>query len=303
MNIGVIMGGISSEREISLKTGKEIASNLNSEKYKVSEIIINCTEELIEKVKGIDFAFIALHGKFGEDGTIQSVLKTLNIPYSGCDSLSSAICMDKDMTKKILKYADIRTGKWISLNSLEELNYEQIEKLSYPIVIKPNSGGSSVATNLISEEKDVKSAIEEAFKYDTEVMIEEYVKGDEITCCILNGNMLPVLAIKPKSHFFDFASKYEDGGAEEIIVNLNEKLHKEVEQMAIACWKELKCSVYARVDMIVKEGVPYILEINTLPGMTKNSLFPKSAAGINMDFKMLLENIIQYSIEERKNKG
>lgn len=303
MNIGVIMGGISSEREISLKTGKEIASNLNSEKYKVSEIIINSTEELIEKVKGIDFAFIALHGKFGEDGTIQSVLKTLNIPYTGCDSLSSAICMDKDMTKKILKYADIRTGKWISLNSLEELNYEQIEKLSYPVVIKPNSGGSSVATNLISEEKDVKSAIEEAFKYDTEVMIEEYVKGDEITCCILNGKMLPVLAIKPKSHFFDFASKYEDGGAEEIIVNLNEKLHKEVEQMAIACWKELKCSVYARVDMIVKEGVPYILEINTLPGMTKNSLFPKSAAGINMDFKMLLENIIQYSIEERKNKG
>ena len=303
MNIGVIMGGISSEREISLKTGKEIASNLNSEKYKVSEIIINNTEELIEKVKNIDFAFIALHGKFGEDGTIQSVLKTLNIPYSGCDSLSSAICMDKDMTKKILKYADIRTGKWISLNSLEELNYEQIEKLSYPVVIKPNSGGSSVATNLISEEKDVKRAIEEAFKYDTEVMIEEYIKGDEITCCILNGKMLPVLAIKPKSHFFDFASKYEDGGAEEIIVNLNEKLHKEVEQMAIACWKELKCSVYARVDMIVKEGVPYILEINTLPGMTKNSLFPKSAAGINMDFKMLLENIIQYSIEERKNKG
>ncbi len=303
MNIGVIMGGISSEREISLKTGKEIASNLNSEKYKVSEIIINSTEELIEKVKSIDFAFIALHGKFGEDGTIQSVLKTLNTPYSGCDSLSSAICMDKDMTKKILKYADIRTGKWISLNSLEELNYEKIEKLSYPVVIKPNSGGSSVATNLISEEKDVKRAIEEAFKYDTEVMIEEYIKGDEITCCILNGKMLPVLAIKPKSHFFDFASKYEDGGAEEIIVNLNEKLHKEVEQMAIACWKELKCSVYARVDMIVKEGVPYILEINTLPGMTKNSLFPKSAAGINMDFKMLLENIIQYSIEERKNKG
>ena len=303
MNIGVIMGGISSEREISLKTGKEIAMNLNSEKYKVSEIIINSTEELIEKVKNIDFAFIALHGKFGEDGTIQSVLKTLNIPYSGCDSLSSAICMDKDMTKKILKYADIRTGKWISLNSLEELNYEQINKLSYPVVIKPNSGGSSVATNLISEEKDVKNAIEEAFKYDTEVMIEEYIKGDEITCCILKGKMLPVLAIKPKSHFFDYTSKYEDGGAEEIIVNLNEKLHKEVEEMAIACWKELKCSVYARVDMIVKEGIPYILEINTLPGMTKNSLFPKSAAGVNMDFKMLLENIIQYSIEERKNKG
>jgi len=276
--------------------------NLNSEKYKVSEIIINSTEELIEKVKNIDFAFIALHGKFGEDGTIQSVLKTLNIPYSGCDSLSSAICMDKDMTKKILKYADIRTGKWISLNSLEELNYEQINKLSYPVVIKPNSGGSSVATNLISEEKDVKAAVEEAFKYDTEVMIEEYIKGDEITCCILKGKMLPVLAIKPNSHFFDYTSKYEDGGAEEIIVNLNDKLHKEVEEMAIACWKELKCSVYARGDMIVKEGIPYILEINTLPGMTKNSLFPKSAAGVNMDFKMLLENIIQYSIEERKNK-
>ncbi|SUY46387.1 D-alanine--D-alanine ligase [Clostridium putrefaciens] len=302
MNIGVIMGGISSEREISLKTGKEIAMNLNSKKYKVSEIIINNTEELIEKVKNIDFAFIALHGKFGEDGTIQSVLKTLNIPYTGCDSLSSAICMDKDMTKKILKYADIRTGKWISLNSLDELNYDEINKLAYPVVIKPNSGGSSVATNLISKEKDIKAAVEEAFKYDTEVMIEEYIKGDEITCCILKGKMLPVLAIKPKSNFFDYTSKYEDGGAEEIIVNLTEKLHKEVEEMAIACWKELKCSVYARVDMIVKEGIPYILEINTLPGMTKNSLFPKSASGVNMDFKMLLENIIQYSIEERRNK-
>ncbi|MBU5591365.1 D-alanine--D-alanine ligase [Clostridium sp. MSJ-4] len=299
MKIGVIMGGISSEREISLRTGKEIADNLDSQKYEVKEIIINTKEELIDKVRDIDFALIALHGKFGEDGTVQSVLTTLNIPYSGCDALSSAICMDKDMTKKILRYADIRIAEWINVKSLEEIDYEEVEKLGYPLVVKPNNGGSSVATNLVERKEDLKVAVEQALKYDKEVMIEEYIKGDEITCCMLNGKMLPVLAIKPKSHFFDFTSKYQDGGADEFIVQLNEDLHKEVEDMAVRCWRELKCSVYSRVDMIVKEGVPYVLEINTLPGMTKNSLFPKSAAGVNMKFPELLENIIQYSLKER----
>ncbi|WP_032122237.1 D-alanine--D-alanine ligase [Clostridium amazonitimonense] len=299
MKIGVIMGGISSEREISLRTGKEIAANLDSQKYEVKEIIINTKEELIDKVRDIDFALIALHGKFGEDGTVQSVLTTLNIPYSGCDALSSAICMDKDMTKKILRYADIRIAEWINVKSVEEIDYEEVEKLGYPLVVKPNNGGSSVATNLVESKEDLKGAVEQALKYDKEVMIEEYIKGDEITCCMLNGKMLPVLAIKPKSHFFDFTSKYQDGGADEFIVQLNEDLHKEVEDMAVRCWRELKCSVYSRVDMIVKEGVPYVLEINTLPGMTKNSLFPKSAAGVNMKFPELLENIIQYSLKER----
>lgn len=298
MKVGVIMGGISSEREVSLQSGKSIMENIDYNKYDVVEVVIDKKEDIIEKVKGLDFALLALHGKFGEDGTVQAVLETLGIPYSGCNPLSSALCMDKDMTKKILKASDIRVAKWINVSSVDDIDYKKLNEIGYPVFVKPTNGGSSVATNLISKEDDIKWAVEEALKWDKEVMIEEYIKGDEITCPILAGKMLPVLAIKPKAEFFDFTSKYQDGGADEFIVELEENLHKEVESMAIATYNALKCSVYARVDMIVKEGVPYILEVNTLPGMTKNSLFPKSAAGVNIDFAKLLDLIIQGSINK-----
>jgi D-alanine-D-alanine ligase len=300
MKIGVIMGGISSEREISLKTGKEIATNLDIKKYEVIEIIIDKKEDLIEKVKGIDFALLALHGKFGEDGTVQAVLQTLNIPYSGCDVLSSAICMDKDMTKRVISAAAIKTARWAMAKAEDDFHMDVIENMGFPLVVKPNNGGSSVATNIVNDVEGLKPAIKEALKYDKEVMIEEYIKGDEITCCILDRKMLPVLVIKPKASFFDFAAKYSDGGAEEVVVELNEELHKEVESMALACWDSLKCSVYSRVDMLIRDGEPFILEVNTLPGMTKNSLFPKSAASAGITFPSLLEAIIELSLKERK---
>lgn len=298
MKVGVIMGGISSEREVSLQSGKSIMENIDYSKYDVIEVVIDKKEDIIEKVKDLDFALLALHGKFGEDGTVQAVLETLGIPYSGCNPLSSALCMDKDMTKKILKASDIRVAKWINVSSIDEIDYTKLNEIGYPVFVKPTNGGSSVATNLVSKEADIKWAVEEALKWDKEVMIEEYIKGDEITCPILAGKMLPVLAIKPKAEFFDFTSKYQDGGADEFIVELEENLHKEVESMAIATYNALKCSVYARVDMIVKKGIPYILEVNTLPGMTKNSLFPKSAAGANIDFSKLLDLIIEGSLNK-----
>ena len=297
MKVGVIMGGISSEREISIQSGNSVVHALDKDKYEAIPIVLNEKEDLIEKVKGIDFALLALHGKFGEDGTVQSVLKTLGIPFSGCGPLSSAICMDKDMTKRILAFGNVRTARWVMVSSVDEIDYEKIENLGYPVFIKPNNGGSSVATTLVESKEAVKDAVLEALKYDTEVMIEEYIKGDEITCPIIDGKMLPVLAIKPKGKLFDIASKYEDGGADEFIVELNEDLHKEVEKMALETYKLLKCDVYARVDMLVKDNIPYVLEVNTLPGMTKNSLFPKSAAGINMSFEELLDTIIEKSLK------
>ena len=299
MKVGVIMGGISSEREISLRTGAEIANNLDKEKYEVVSIVIDKKEDLMEKVKGIDFALLALHGCFGEDGTVQAVLQTLGIPYSGCDTLCSAVCMDKDMTKKVLKAADIATAAWMNVKSVEQINYEKLEKIGYPFVVKPNSGGSSVATNIVKESKEVEAAVVEALKYDKEVMIEKYIKGDEITCCMLDGKMLPVLAIKPKAGFFDYTSKYMDGGADEFVVELEAELHKKVEAMAIGSWEAVKCSVYSRVDMIIENGEPYVLELNTLPGMTKNSLFPKSAKAYGISFSGLLDFIIEHSLKER----
>ncbi|ACD24179.1 MULTISPECIES: D-alanine--D-alanine ligase [Clostridium] len=298
MKVGVIMGGISSEREISLKSGKSIVDSINKNKYEVVSIVIDEKEDIINKVKGIDFALLALHGQFGEDGTVQSVLQTLEIPYSGCGPLSSSMCMDKDISKCILKAANIRTAPWINLRRNDKINYEKIEGMGYPVVVKPTHGGSSVATFIIKEEKDIKNAVTEAFKWDSEVIIEKFIKGDEITCPVFGDKMLPVVAIKPKAEFFDFTAKYADGGSDEFVTELPKELHEEVEEMALATYKALKCEVYSRVDMIVTEDkVPYILEVNTLPGMTPNSLIPKSAAGVNISFSELIDMIIDESIK------
>lgn len=297
------MGGISSEREISLNSGESILENIDKNKYDVVKIVIDKKEDIINKVREekIDFALLALHGQFGEDGTVQSVLQVLDIPYSGCGPLSSAACMDKDMSKSLLKAAGIRTAPWINLRSVEEIDYEEIEKLGYPVVIKPTHGGSSVATFIIKEKDEVLHAVEEGFKWDSEVMIEKFIKGEEITCPVFGDEMYPVVAIKPNSEFFDYEAKYKDGGADEFVINLEEDLHNEVEKMALDTYRALKCAVYARVDMIITEDkVPYILEVNTLPGMTKNSLFPKSAAGKNISYSGLIDDIIEASLKEKR---
>ena len=301
MKVGVIMGGISSEREVSLKSGKSIIEKIDKSKYEVVEIVIDNKEDIITKVKGLDFALLALHGKFGEDGTVQSVLQTLDIPYSGCGPLSSGICMDKDLTKRVLSANSVRSAKWVNVSSVEDIDYKAIEEMGYPVFVKPTNGGSSVATFKIKKAEDIKAAVKEGLKWDTEVMIEEFVDGDEITCPVFDGKMLPVIAIKPQTDFFDYTQKYAADGADEFVIELEEKLHEEVEQMALATYKSLKCQVYARVDMIInKEGVPYILEVNTLPGMTPASLFPKSAAGAGISYSKLLDMIIETSLKVKR---
>ncbi|WP_446897511.1 D-alanine--D-alanine ligase [Clostridium sp. LBM24168] len=298
MKIGVIMGGISSEREVSLDSGKEIMSCFDRNKYTVVPIVIDNKRDIIDKTGSMDFAFIALHGKFGEDGTVQSVLETLDIPYSGCGPLTSSICMDKDMTKKVLKSAGIKTARWICVKSTDEIDYDYLGEMGYPLVVKPNSGGSSVATNIVKRKEDIEYSVNLALKYDEEVMIEEYIKGDEITCCILNGKTLPLIQIKPKTEFFDYEAKYTEGASDEIIVQLEEKLQSKIEEISLRCWDVLKCRVYVRVDFMIKDNIPYVLELNTLSGMTKNSLFPKSAKAVGMSYSQLLDNIVEYSMKE-----
>lgn len=299
MKVGVLMGGMSSERDISLISGKEVIENIDKNKYEIVPIEINNDGKWIDEIKNIDFAFLALHGKFGEDGVIQGMLETLNIPYTGCGILSSALCMDKDMCKRIVRMAGLKTADWVMTGSTD-VDVDEIKKMGFPVVVKPNRGGSSVATSIVKNESELKSKIEEALKWDKEVMIEKYIKGDEITCCMLNGKMLPVLAIKPHAEFFDYTSKYAEGGSDEVVVKLQPELNKIVEDMAVRCYKALKCSVFSRVDMIIKDGEPYILEVNTLPGMTSGSLFPKSAKAAGISFSGLLDKIINYSLDIRK---
>jgi D-alanine-D-alanine ligase len=300
MKVGVIMGGISSEREVSLNSGREVLNNFDRNKYDVREIVIDSKQDVFSKAADLDFAFIVLHGRFGEDGTVQAVFEAMDIPYSGCGPLTSGICMDKDITKRLLRSAGISTADWLSVRSMEEIDYGKLDEVGYPVVVKPNCGGSSVATNIVKRKEDIEEAVELAFRYDKEVMIEKYIKGDEITCCMLDGKMIAVISIKPNAEFFDYTAKYTDGGTEETVIQLEESLHRKVEEMAKGCWDVLKCQVYVRVDMIVKDGVPYVLELNTNPGMTRNSLFPKGARGAGMAFPELLETITEASVKVKR---
>lgn len=298
MKVGVIMGGISSEREISLQSGEQVLLNLNRDKYEeIIPIIIDSKSEVVEKIKGIDFAFLALHGQFGEDGTIQGLLEIMGIPYSGCKVLPSAICMNKGLTKRIVKTVDVDTAKWLIVKSIEEIDYKKIRELKYPVFIKPNNGGSSVATFLVRSEDEVEITVRAGLKYDNEIMIEEYINGEEITSFILNGEVFPAVSIKSKKgEFFDYASKYDENGAEEEIVLLEENLQEKINNISKKVWDILGCNSYARIDMIVSDGVPYLLEVNTLPGMTKQSLIPKSAKVRGLEFSELLDKIIECSL-------
>ncbi|MBQ6819693.1 MAG: D-alanine--D-alanine ligase [Clostridium sp.] len=299
MKVGILMGGISSEREVSLNSGNSIIQHINKEKYEVIPVVIDKKEDLIEKVKGLDFALLALHGKFGEDGTVQAVLETLDIPYSGCGPLSSALCMDKDLTKSTLKSKGIRTARWINVSSVEEIDYKAIEEMKYPVFIKPTNGGSSVATFKINKREDVEEAVKEGLKWDKEVMIEEFIKGDEITCPVFDNELFPVLAIKAKTDFYDYEQKYSANGADHYAIDLEPTVYDEVKRMALDTYKALKCSVYSRIDMIItKEGVPYVLEVNTLPGMTATSLFPQSAGEKGINYTQFIDMIIEYSLKK-----
>lgn len=298
--IGVLMGGISSEREVSLMSSREMIEYLDKGKFEVIPIEINKKDDVFIKCKDIDFALIGLHGKFGEDGCVQSILSALGIPYSGCGPLPSALAMDKNISKKILRFSGVRTADWVIVTNLDEIDYDAIEKIGYPVFVKPNSGGSSIATTLVRNKEDLAQSIEEALKYDSEVMVETYIKGDEITIPMIDGKIYPILAIEPQGEFFDIKSKYEKveaGGANLYVLELDSSLKEEVEKMAHTIWHELKLESYARIDMLVQDKVPYFLEVNTLPGMTSKSLLPTSYTSLGEEhtYSNLLTKLIDIS--------
>lgn len=300
MKVGVIMGGISSEKQVSIMTGEEMIAHLDKSKYEVIAIELHDKKELIEKVKNLDIALLALHGQFGEDGTIQGVLETLGVPYTGSGMLSSGICMDKNISKKILRYEGIETPNWLHLAKIEELQWDELDKMGYPLVVKPNSGGSSVGVKIVYDKDSLLTSVKEVFKWDAEIIIEKYIKGEEITCSIIDGKLLPIISIRHTATFFDYKAKYEDAATIEEVVELPPAIHDRVAKAAKVSYDALKCSVYARIDMMLKDGIPYVMEVNTLPGMTKNSLLPKSASSAGMSYTQLLDTIIETSLQVRE---
>ncbi|WP_188068298.1 D-alanine--D-alanine ligase [Brevibacillus brevis] len=303
MKIGVIMGGISSEREVSLKTGQEMINHLDRSRYEAVPIVVTQRADLITQVQqaGIDFALLALHGQYGEDGTVQGALETLGIPYTGSGVLASSLCMNKQLSKMLLKTAGIKTPAGLYWKDVYDP--QAVEQLGYPVIVKPNLGGSSIGVQLVQNEKELLSAVQEASYLDQGILIEPYLKGTELTCAILDGEVLPIIGIRSAhSEWFDYRAKYEDGGAEEKVIELPPVIQQRVQEAALASYQLLQCKVYARVDMILCQDMPYVLEVNTLPGMTANSLFPKSAAAAGMTFTQVLDRIIASSLYERKRE-
>lgn len=305
MRVGVIMGGISSEREVSLWTGQEMVKHLDRSRYEVVPIVIERRTDLIAQVQqaGIDCALLALHGQYGEDGTVQGVLETLGIPYSGSGVLASSLCMNKQLSKILLKAAGVHTPAGFCWRGMDDYDPQAVEQLGYPVIVKPNTGGSSIGVQPVQNEKELLPAVQEAFGLGQTILIEPYIRGTELTCPIMDGEVLPIIGIRSAhSEWFDFKAKYEVGGAEEKVIQLPPVIEQRVREAALASYQQLQCKVYARVDIILSQDTPYVLEVNTLPGMTVGSLFPKSAAAAGMTYTQLLDRIIAISLHERNQE-
>ncbi|MBO8127232.1 MAG: D-alanine--D-alanine ligase [Firmicutes bacterium] len=309
--VAVIKGGKSAEREISLKTGSQIAAALRKRGHEVQEMDIS-PQLLSDLLAGdYDIVFLALHGRYGEDGTIQGMLDLYDIPYTGSGVLASALSIDKAMTKRVLASAELPVppGVEVSRDEFEE-NPDQIiadllGRLGLPAVVKPNREGSTVGLSLVEEEDGLRGALETAFHHDDLVLLERYIKGIELTVPVIgnrNPEAMPIIEIVPKNRYYDYESKYAPGGSEHIIpARIPEPVAKKIQEMAIKAYKTLGCRVYSRIDFIYdpETNCPYILENNTLPGMTETSLVPDAARYLGIEFGELLERIISLSLEHR----
>lgn len=308
--IGVIRGGKSAEREISLKTGKAILDALNRQGY--TTVDIDPANDLHKSLyqEDIDIAFIALHGRFGEDGTIQGLLELEGIPYTGSGVLSSALAMDKVMSKRIFNNLNIDTPKFAVLKAdkiegkFEEIEKNLIDNLGLPIVVKPALEGSSLGLSIVKNKDELIGAIKEALKYDQELLVEEFIPGKEITIGLLGNKspqVLPIIEIRPKEGVYDFKSKYTKGMTDFIIpAELPDEVYKKAESLALKAYQALKCRGMGRVDLRINSaGEAYVLEVNTIPGMTETSLLPQAAEVVGIDFDQLVVKILEYSLENK----
>ena len=286
MKIAVIYGGISSEREVSINTGKEIINNLDKSKYEVIGLELEKAEDIFKlRDMNVDFVYIALHGIFGEDGRVQAILDSMNIPYSGCGVLSSAMSMDKNISKLIVKNSGVRVIDGISVRKGDKINFSDLN-LGDKVILKPNSGGSSIGINFATNQEEFEKALNEIFLIDDEALVERIMKGIEIS--------VPII----KDTFFDYKSKYENGGALEYVHEFEKELQNEIDDFTRKVYKSLKCKGYARVDYILVDNRVYFLEINTLPGMTKNSLLPKSTLSKGYSYTQTLNLLIEASTND-----
>ncbi len=310
MKVLVIGGGLSSEHEVSLKTSQMIIKNLDAIKYDAQLVIIQKDgkwkfgkEKPIDLGSAItkisrekfDFVFIALHGIFGEDGRIQALLEWLDLPYGGAGVLASALATDKQMANLVYEASGLRVPPYVVWKNKKR----KTPHVSFPIVVKPIDGGSSVGISIVKTKKEMPAALKKAFRECRRIMIQKYIKGTEITCGVIEDKKghpaaLPPTEIIPQTAtFFDYRAKYATGGSLEITpARISKKQIKEVQTLALCAHRALGCCGMSRSDFILSGGKFYILETNTIPGMTEASLLPKAASVANIPFPLLLDLII-----------
>lgn len=310
--VGVLMGGPSSERGISLESGRAVCRALKNKGIEVVPVELsrsssmNGYKEIVErKLRSfdIDVAFITLHGEFGEDGKIQRILEKIGMPYTGSRGDASRLGMDKLGSRDIFKSHNIPIPKYRVLKKpkpgLDKIYDANVyfKKLDRPVVIKPSDQGSSIGLSIVASETGFYKALRGAFRYGDRAIIEEYIRGREITVGILEDKALPVVEIIPKRKFFDFEAKYQKGLTDYIVpAKIDKAIYGACQKTALSAHKALGARFFSRVDMILNEkGVPVVLELNTIPGLTEMSLLPKAARAAGIDFENLVMKILRSS--------
>lgn len=336
MRIAVLFGGVSEERDVSVASGAQavqaleaagheviavdtvrgvlgpaerqqllatgVAAQLSDEQLSVVRREAPAVLTRASELRNVDVVFIALHGGSGEDGTLQALLDLAGIPYTGSGHMSSAFAMDKDVSKRLFRSANIPTPDWV----MAPISHSRVlTDLGLPVVVKPNKQGSTVGLTVVRHSDQLEPAIDTAFRYDDEVVIERFIDGRELTVGILQGEALAVGEIRPKLHdIFDYASKYQPGGAEEIFpADLPDETTDLVRRFALAAHRAVKAGSYSRVDFRLDDsGKPWCLEVNTVPGMTRTSLLPQSAQAVGINFPELCDRISRAALAEHRRK-
>ncbi|CAH2032253.1 D-alanine--D-alanine ligase [Trichlorobacter ammonificans] len=292
--IGVLMGGLSAERDVSIKSGMAVHQALLKRGYDSTAIDVRHSVADVLREERIEVAFVALHGRYGEDGCIQGLLELMQIPYTGSGVLASALAMHKLYAKQAFSAAGLLTTPFVAVQRGATITPEQLP-FGLPAVVKPVQEGSSVGVAIVKQAAELAPSLDEAFRYDRIALVEQYVKGQEVQVGILNDRAIGAIEIIPKKEFYDYEAKYADGMAEHVFpARLAAELYETVQQLGVQAHRALGCSGYSRVDFLVTEqGDCYVLEVNTLPGMTALSLLPEIALkGAGLSFEDLVEEIL-----------
>ncbi len=296
----LLQGGLGAEREVSLSTGKGFAQALTELGYPFE--VVDCKEDFLEQISmakknGAEAALLALHGKYAEDGIVQGICEYIKLPYSGSGVFASALCMDKIATKEVLINHQIPTAKYEVVHKDSIVKYRP--KIEVPLVVKPSREGSSFGVTIVKDEKELASALRHAAQYDSNILIEDFIDGMELTVPILDGKVLTPIEIVPKVDFYDYKNKYTAGRTEYIMPpRIDAKTMKHVQETALKAFQVCRLRTYGRIDFRMtkvadNENRAYVLEINTLPGCTPTSLLPKAARHENIDFNRLVEILVE----------